>query len=677
MEIYGDDIEHDFKPITGKINAFAGDLSLPTTSIPQILPPFVPLLATDNPPNTAAFEPIRVLFIAQRASHFAAIQNVFLAMQNDARFLPHILLTEAVYLHAPSAVLLDEMREYLLQNNVPFFNAAYFNLSLFKAHLVCVSDPFEHTRPPHLQASSLAQMGARLLYLPAEFDVFFDAQSVKWRFDSPTARRAWRIVAYSCVTQKMYAQYCASGSAHVFIAPPPFLDAVNCSALPNNASKENKEQKALNDKINKRTVFLWMPSFLTQHAAEHHSTLQLFGDFLRGYLGRQEDAFLLIRPHPFFFETLRQQSLWTEEEISAWKNQIAASPNMALDYSFDAQASFLLSDALITDADSSLIAYLVTQKPLLYCRKKDALPLLPELEEFSKSLAQATNTAEIAAFVQRVLKDQKEKANANNDLLEQAKKLGLYESDLAQNGSQQICAALSLAMQEEGQTLCVARSTLGSHEIFEQQTTSFWQNAAYSELAAPDFYTKKAQFLEALLNELPPIQSALDIGCSNGRFTEQIARIAKEVHGCDVSKTLLQQAAQSAKDKNLSNMSFSEDDVQNLAFAKEFDLVACMGVTSTIPSELVFAHLLLKLKMLTKKGGFLLLSDSLSLGDEFSVLTEGNHLATYRNHIDYVTLMYQTGFRFKKVHVLSESQESGIRNALFLFQHDSMNPAEK
>lgn len=75
---------------------------------------------------------------------------------------------------------------------------------------------------------------------------------------------------------------------------------------------------------------------------------------------------VLVRPHPLMFDNFVKTGLMTAEEVSAYREQCAARPNIRIDENKEYHATFWNSSALVMDFSSILVEYFVTEKPIIY-----------------------------------------------------------------------------------------------------------------------------------------------------------------------------------------------------------------------------------------------------------------------------------------------------------------------
>lgn len=337
-------------------------------------------------------EKIRVVFVVQHAAIWSSFRSVWAAANKDPRFMPKVVLAPFIHPFSSAAITYDDMRNCLIDENVPFCTADFFDANAFRPHVVFIQNPYEDTRPKNLKIETLKAAGARVAYIPYGLEMGGGAWNIAAQFDLPFQRSVWRIFARSQRHKTMFGKYCRAGNSHVVITGHPKFDA------------KDKSSKILTveltHKIAGRKVVLWTPHF-SIGTPPAWSTYQLYGEFIFAELQRRQDLFLLIRPHPLFFHTMRQRDVWKGEGEKAFRQKIKDSNNMALDESPGYHAAFSISDALMTDVGSFLLEYLPTSKPLLYLHHPSGLGMNDD-GVLAHHLYTACSSSDIAEFIEMV-----------------------------------------------------------------------------------------------------------------------------------------------------------------------------------------------------------------------------------------------------------------------------------
>jgi trans-aconitate 2-methyltransferase len=116
------------------------------------------------------------------------------------------------------------------------------------------------------------------------------------------------------------------------------------------------------------------------------------------------------------------------------------------------------------------------------------------------------------------------------------------------------------------------------------QAMTEWNAAEYERISA----LQAAMAEEALaLLELRGTESVLDIGCGQGRITQEIAaRVpGRRVVGVDASEKMIAFARERAASPPQPNLEFAVADARHLTFRDEFDLVVSFNALHWIPEQ--------------------------------------------------------------------------------------------
>ncbi len=159
------------------------------------------------------------------------------------------------------------------------------------------------------------------------------------------------------------------------------------------------------------------------------------------------------------------------------------------------------------------------------------------------------------------------------------------------------------------------------------------------------------------------------MGCGDGLFSLVLAAHCKTFIGYDISESLIEQAKMRVLGSNLENVTFQVLHYEKIAPLEKYDLVSCMGLTSTILDDLTFLRLLDRIKMLSKPGGIVLLNDTLSLAVEQVFRCDDGYAEKYRSVNDYRQLIIRRGFGILQEIAVSEIVEKKLVNKIFIFKN--------
>ena len=111
-----------------------------------------------------------------------------------------------------------------------------------------------------------------------------------------------------------------------------------------------------------------------------------------------------------------------------------------------------------------------------------------------------------------------------------------------------------------------------------------WNAPGYARIAG----LQEAMAAEVLsLLDLKGTERVLDLGCGNGKVTAEIAARVPEgtVVGVDSSANMIAYASDNFGPPVRSNLRFETDDIRNLPFREEFDLVVSFNALHWIPEQ--------------------------------------------------------------------------------------------
>jgi len=182
--------------------------------------------------------------------------------------------------------------------------------------------------------------------------------------------------------------------------------------------------------------------------------------------------------------------------------------------------------------------------------------------------------------------------------------------------------------------------------------SSFWQKAYknYKDggYITNDTYISKVRFkyektiLKNKINKFcKNFNKALDIGCGNGRYTKEFAKIFDEVIGIDLSK---KQIKKNQKENELSNIKYLNEnfiDADNDKLPK-FDFIFVGDIfmyTSDNDVKKVFKSLL---NLLNQDGILIIRESSMDIG--FENYKSRNYVAYYRNKEFYQNSIFKDNF---------------------------------
>jgi 2-polyprenyl-3-methyl-5-hydroxy-6-metoxy-1,4-benzoquinol methylase len=198
----------------------------------------------------------------------------------------------------------------------------------------------------------------------------------------------------------------------------------------------------------------------------------------------------------------------------------------------------------------------------------------------------------------------------------------------------------------------------------------YWSGCSCSLLASdPTYYDRQENVLRTRF--MPTIGShgtALDVGCGNGRFSMVISEWATKIDALDISPTLIKEGKRVANEKKIKNINFDVIDLELGLPSKQYELIACMGVMSTLINEGPYLALCKYLADSLNQGGWLILKDTLSLELSGELINTVEYTTHYRNIDMYLGVMKKHGFNMYDEVLMAE--ESNRINKMYLMKKE-------
>jgi SAM-dependent methyltransferase len=652
-----------FDRVENKLDEMSARMSLPEVPVEnttQVLRAEGTQLPEDRREKFSSFTPleenevVRIAFLIQDLSIWPSLRSVWVAASKDPRFVSKVVLTPFIHPFSSEAIKYDDLKNGFLDEGVSFCAFESFDLAAFSPHVTFLQNPYEDTRPEALRIEALKKAGTRIAYIPYGLEMGGGAWNISVQFNSYLHRSAWMIFARSERHKKMFGKYCSVGNDHVVVSGHPKFDM-------NPVDSAKSPPNELTRKIAERKVILWTPHFAVGDPPTW-STFRIYGETILDEIQRRQDLFLLIRPHPLFFQAMLQHGIWDKTGEERFRAIVLEGGNLALDEKPDYRLAFSISDALMADVGSFLLEYLPTGKPILYLHHPEGIGM-NEDEELVSYLYTAWNPSDIAEFMDMVGRGEDGKREGR----ELAVKSFLH--GINSNVGEQICHHIYSSLRA-GE----ARGPCFLERVSKEQSVSerFWEKANCTYLAPPDYYDRKEAILKEILGRLPRFRKAIDIGSGDGRFTLLLARYADEVIGYELSPALIEKAKEAATKAECGNATFLRQEMETIAPCEKFDLVSCMGVTSCILEDTKFLRMLDKFRMLCRRNAFLLMVDTLSTAKDQIVSDQTGYIAKYRNAGDYLNLIGRRGFVIRERVRISEMEEKNLINDLFVFGFEDL-----
>lgn len=596
-------------------------------------------------------EKIRLVFFVITPEIWPSFESVYKRAQNDARFSVSVVVLKC----ANSEIALTSLAKaysLLESKGVSYFTEENFSLDSYQPHVVFYPLPYDSLIPIGFKPSFVAAKGCRIAYISYGQEVGGGLFNARYQYDSEVPRVAWRIFARSEGQRINFGRYCSCGNGHVVVTGHPRIESYGSpSAITVSHPAIVKAQG--------RLVVLWTPHFSVLERRKWSSFLDHHEAILR-LVDDRPNLFLLVRPHPFLRSSLEKLANWGVERVSAWFDAIGERDNVYLDTETDYRPAFAVSSALMADAGSFLVEYLHVGKPICHLTGKDDIGLSEEVGSFD-CFYPGANDVEIASFMDRV--------SNGEDTLYEARKSALqnYFGPANQTPSQSILDEIA---KEIGCRAARVYSTDMPSTLQHEKAFQYWIKATTTFLAPAEYYQKQEDELRAIMRRHATGRFAVDIGCGNGRFTEILSDHFEFTEGTDPSEQFIIEARENANRKGIANIAYSMERLEHAESLSTYDLVSCMGVTSSLIDDDVFIKSIWKLKAAMRPGAKLLVKDTLSLSSPELVEWDG-YTAIYRNLKAYIGSFEALGLTLVEEIELAKDDDRKRTNRFFLFRQTS------
>lgn len=328
-------------------------------------------------------EKVNVVFVCHRPAVWESLHSVYDALKADDMFnvyivaipnkkeLPDLWLNHEMY---ESEGAEEFWKNYGCINGYNYDAKEWFDLRKLEPDYVFFQQPYNITRCEAYKSWNVAQY-AKLLFVPYGIqtigrDVFESVHpadfmnSLSFYFATDWYNRKDLLVWFDKINNFNTTKIVVSGFPRYdqFISP---IDE-------NNTIWKNKN-------ANKKFRILWTPRWCTN---EGTCTFFEYKEKILELAKNRDDIEIVFRPHPqAFLEWESTGEMSVGEQISFRKkcNEVG----IIIDENFEYVSTLKSADCFLTDVTSLMGEYLITNKPILYCHRKDYFT------DFGKNIAKS------------------------------------------------------------------------------------------------------------------------------------------------------------------------------------------------------------------------------------------------------------------------------------------------
>lgn len=179
---------------------------------------------------------------------------------------------------------------------------------------------------------------------------------------------------------------------------------------------------------------IWTPRWTVDSEIGASNFFKYKDEFME-FTKKNQNSYVLIRPHPLAFENFLNTGLMTTQDLDEYKACYEKSVNSSLDQEKDYLSTFWKSDVLVSDMSSILVEYFMSGKPIIYCVGTSGF------NKFTSQMAQGFYWANNWEDIEGILK----KLSQGNDPLKVKReelKLQLFGHDFGASSSKIVGAII-------------------------------------------------------------------------------------------------------------------------------------------------------------------------------------------------------------------------------------------
>ena len=333
----------------------------------------------------------RVALFYQFPYSWVNLHSIWEAMCDDPAVDPIVVVLPFLHPYFPWNA--EVAVRHLEQLGVPYYLWNTFDFAAVGFSAAVFSSPYESTRPPEYAFGQVARLVPVTAYVPYGLEVGGGAENIAFQYQQPASMHANAVFVRSTSVRQMFAKYCPSGDAHVYVTGHPRMD------LSRNLDRFEVDADLVG-RVGGRKAVLWNAHF--SFGQNMWSSLdRLFDAIIEAFAARPE-LVLIFRPHPMLWPRMIQTGLFDAAGLARFRAELEAM-GVIIDDRIDHRHAFAISSALMSDPGSFLMEYLPTGKPILYLKNPDGLGLNEEGEALLTVLESAESGEAVAAFLDRVI----------------------------------------------------------------------------------------------------------------------------------------------------------------------------------------------------------------------------------------------------------------------------------
>lgn len=331
--------------------------------------------------NLIYMEKVKIVFFAQEFSVWSCLKSIYEEAIKDERFIAQLVYIPFNYLDR-----VDHTKEIIKYKNAGYDIILHGDYDLKKENpdVAVYAKPYDQIPKEFYikEVQKVVQYCILSTYSMAAVDS--NNELIRLSYKLPMHTVAWKQLSYSKQYSDLMEKYSYNDGKNLLKIGHPRFDSILTNQI-----QDKEFAKLVLQKSNGRKVFLWN-SHHTIDKEGFSGTFLKWGNKIINYFANNSSVFLLWRPHPLFYDNLKRELNFTNEENLLFWDNIKSYENILIDNTPSYITSVNISDALISDVSSLIDEYVISEKPVLLLKKEttknnvnskyeDVLYLLEEL----------------------------------------------------------------------------------------------------------------------------------------------------------------------------------------------------------------------------------------------------------------------------------------------------------
>lgn len=294
----------------------------------------------------------------------SCIQSIAKEVAKDKRFEIHLVHVPFEHVNKDEQDVIKTLKDYE-DDGVPIILHDKYDLA--KESPDCII----YTKPYDLQdgwdIKNISKIVPKPVFIPyCMWSEHESRELLQITFHLPVHVLVWKRLSYSKKHTEEIMKYAYNRENHLCIGHPRFDLTIE-----DMSEEEQNLYKSFKQRAGKRKIFFWNSHFELEREQDGaaRGTWILLGEKILEYFKQDKEAFLIWRPHPFFWNSLGKKT-GNPNIKESYLNMLETFENIYVDCRRSYYPALYASDVLISDNSSLIGGYLATNKPILFTKNR-------------------------------------------------------------------------------------------------------------------------------------------------------------------------------------------------------------------------------------------------------------------------------------------------------------------